>query len=300
MNIRAALACTVAVLAAGAVLYRAPATEAPLTPEQRTGQAVERSFTVLAETSAGFGAMPEPPGRAPAFRLGADGKLAIDERTSVLLDVLLASLARHPGRAEIDKLENDLAAGLPPDAARELAQLLRNYVAYRDLETDLGERQRLDAALTPELALDQLHALRVAHFGERLAASMYEKEEKQMRADLAATRPGAPESPHSVVAADPAQERLRENVAALRRAGAPEAQVATLRQQVLGADRAQQLQDTEQVRADWEQRSAAFLAAMRPGADVDSLLRGLYSEQELPAARAYNLERLRAQAGATR
>ena len=73
-----------------------------------------------------------------------------------------------------------------------------------------------------------------------------------------------------------------------------------MRQQVLGADRAQQLQDSEQVQADWEQRSAAFLAAMRPGADVDSLLRGLYSEQELPAARAYNLERLRAQAGATR
>lgn len=295
MNIKGPLAGIAAVLIAGAVLYRAPVPEAPVTAEQRTAQAVERSFTLMAETSAGFGAMPHQPGPAPAFQLGADGKLAIDERTSMLLDVRLAGLPRHPGRAEMDKLEKDLAAGLPADAARELAQLLRNYVAYRELETQLGERQRLDAALTPEQALDQLHALRAGHFGERLAASMYGKEEKQMRADLAATRPGAPESPHDAVAADPALERLRDDVAALRGAGAPEAKVAALRQQVLGADRAQQLQGTEQVQADWEQRSAAFLAAVKPGSDMESLLRGLYSEQEMPAARAYNLERLRSQ-----
>jgi lipase chaperone LimK len=90
-------------------------------------------------------------------------------------------------------------------------------------------------------------------------------------------------------------------VAALRSAGAPEAKVAALRQQVLGADRAQQLQNTEQVRSDWEQRSAAFLAAAKPGVDTESLLRGLYLEEEMPAARAYNLERLRSrQPGAAR
>ncbi|NHZ88601.1 hypothetical protein F2P45_06120 [Massilia sp. CCM 8733] len=294
MSIKGPLAGIAAVLIAGALLYRAPVPDAPATPEQRTGQAVERSFALLAETSALFGAMPDQPGRAPSFRLGADGKLAIDERTSILLDVLLASLPRHPGRAEMDKLEQELAAGLPPDAAPELAQLLRNYVAYRELETQLGERQRLDAALTPEQALEQLHALRIGHFGERLAASMYGKEEKQMRADLAATRPGAPE-PHSALAADPALDRLRADVAALRSTGTPEAKVAALRQQVLGAERAQQLQDTEQVQSDWEQRSAAFLAAVKPGSDMESLLRGLYSEQEMPAARAYNMERLRSQ-----
>ncbi|HEX8615258.1 MAG TPA: lipase secretion chaperone [Telluria sp.] len=302
MNIKGALAGIAAVLIAGVVLYRAPANDAPVTPvtpEQRTERAVERSLTLLAETSAGFGALPQQPAPQPAFRLGADGKLAIDERTSILLDVLLTSLPRHPDRAEMDQLEKDLAAGLPPDAARELAHLLRNYVAYRELETELAERQRADAALTPDQALDQLHALRTGHFGERLAASLYGKEEKQMRADLAATRPGAPEQ--AAAAADPALERLRDGVAALRKTGAPEAQVAALRLQVLGPERAQQLQDTEQVQADWEQRSAAFLAAARPGTDMESLLRGLYSEQEMPAARAYNLARLRSeQAGAAR
>lgn len=292
MSIRIALVGTAALLAAGYALYPAAEAEAPLTPAQRTEQAVERGFALLEDTSPMFGAMPEPPSARPSFQLGADGKLAIDERTIVLLDVQLASLPRHPDRAEMDKTEKDLTAGLPHDAARELAQLLRKYVAYRELEAELGERQRADPAFTPEKALDQLHALRSGHFGERLAAAMYGKEEKQMRADLAAAQSGVV-PPDTALAADPALDRLRDDVAALRSAGAPEAQVAALRQQVLGADRAQQMHNTEQVRADWDQRSAAFLAAAKPGTDTESLLRGLYLEEEMPAARAYNLERLR-------
>lgn len=287
MNVRMALACVAASLAAGAMLYRAPAPEAPARSAQRTEQAVERSFTLLAGTSPAFGAIPIQ--EAPAFRLGADGSLAIDERTPVLLDVRLAGLPRQPGRAEMAQLETALAAGLPPDAARQLAQLLRSYVAYREQEAALGERQGADAALAPAQALDQLHALRVAHFGEPLAASMYGKEEQRMRADLAPAQAGAPQQDSG----DPAVDRLRDEVAALRGAGAPEAQVAAVRRQALGDERAQHLQDTEQVRADWEQRSDAFLAAVRPGADLEALLRGLYSEQEMAAARAYNLERLR-------
>lgn len=297
MRIKPALACAAAVLAGGALLYRAPATDAAPTQAQRTEQAVERSFTLLAETSPQFGALPDQPARRPRFEPGADGRLATDERTSILLDVALASLPRQPLRTEMENIEKDLVAGLPPDAARELAQLLRNYVAYREGETQLGERQRADAALKPAQALEQLHALRVAHFGERLAASLYEKEEKQLRADFAATQAGA--APDSGVPADPALARLHDDVAALRSAGAPASTVAALREQVLGVDRAQQLQETEQVRSDWEQRSAAFLAAARPGTDTETLLRTLYSEQELPAARAYNQERLRSRQAST-
>ncbi|MDQ1815938.1 lipase secretion chaperone [Massilia sp. CCM 9210] len=301
MSIKGPLACIAALLGAGFMLYREPVIETPATARERTGQAVERSFTVLAEASPVFGAMPEQRADPPSFPLAADGSLAINERTSTLLDVLLAGLPHHPGRVEVDQIEKRMTAGLPAQAAQQLARLLRTYVAYRDAETELSERQRADATLTPELALDQLHALRVAHFGEQLAGSLYREEEKQMRADLAATRPGAPRSADTQergLAADPALDRLRNDVAALRKAGAPEARVTALRTQMLGADRAQQLHDTELVQSDWEQRSRTFLAAAQPGVDMEALLRDLYSEQEMPAARAYNLERLRSQQAA--
>ncbi|CUI04742.1 hypothetical protein BN2497_4261 [Janthinobacterium sp. CG23_2] len=300
MKVKGPLACTAALLATGFMLCRSPATEPSPTARERTGQAVERSFTVLAEASPVLGAMPDQRASAPSFPLAADGSLSINDRTSTLLDVMLAGLPLHPGRVEVDQIEQRLTSGLPAQAAQQLARLLRTYIAYRDAETELGERQRaaaaLTPALTPELALEQLHALRVAHFGEQLAASLYREEEKQTLADLAATLPGAPRSADTRergVAADPALDRLHNEVAALRKAGAPETRVAALREQVLGPDRARQLQDTEQVQSDWEQRSRSFLAAAQPGADVEGLLRGLYSEQEMPAARAYNLERLR-------
>jgi lipase chaperone LimK len=112
------------------------------------------------------------------FKTDSSGRLIIDEQARLTIEKLVA-LNDPP---EVLRKVRELAQTLPPAAAQELPDLVDRY---RNYTTALRQTLPPDHAPASEqealTMLETMHALRVQHFGEKVADGLFASEEKTQR-----------------------------------------------------------------------------------------------------------------------
>lgn len=255
------------------------------------------------------------------FDLDHAGALPRDARTLMALQILDGKLPRD--RALSATLREHLRRTLPGPAADDVEQLLHAYRGYRREQ----RRQWPDSIAPDSLAaaherLDAIEALRSEFFGESDARKLFAVDEAYSRyylhamaveqdpalsredkdARIEALRAELPDEAAELQRQPRPGQALAGEVARLRADGASEAAIQHLREQTLGIEAAEQLRHMEEQAASWEQRYQTVrdparqilrsgLAEAEREAQFEALLAEHYSEAELPAARAYFLQR---------
>jgi len=113
-----------------------------------------------------------------AFKADANGRIVMNEKTRLDLERLHA-LYTPPER---ERKMTEIAATLPPEAARQLYQLMEQYQNYLAAMYQVYPPDReLTSVEQGASQIDGMHGLRVQYFGEQAAAAMFGAEEKLQR-----------------------------------------------------------------------------------------------------------------------
>lgn len=255
---------------------------------------------------------------ASMFVVDRHGKLIVNDNTKSALDVLLAELPPNPTMADLEKLRTTLQEDLPPDVAGKIATLMQSYLDYRKAESALAVDVQSEKMTDAKEAFARTIALRrsffdadtaQALFGVQEALALYDLEATRIQADaklddgeksrrIKELREALPaEAMFHTVEPDNSTE-LQEQVAAMRLRGAPEKDVQQLRQQTLGIEGAQAVNEMEVQKNEWDRRYHAYLqqknmimlspiSAAQKQQQIEVLLSQHYSEEEVPAVKAY-------------
>ncbi len=112
------------------------------------------------------------------FSVDAEGHLIRNEQARLELEKLHALNTPE----ELERKLQDLEQSLPPAAARDVRELMEQYVNYQE-----AQRQTFPPGHEPASAdevlnqIDGLHALRVQYFGAEAAEALYGSEERVQR-----------------------------------------------------------------------------------------------------------------------
>jgi PAS domain-containing protein len=113
-----------------------------------------------------------------AFRADANGRIVMNEKTRLDLERLHA-LYTPPER---ERKMTEIAATLPPEAARQLYELMEQYQNYLAAMYQVYPPDREMTSVEQGVSqIDGMHGLRVQYFGEQAAAAMFGSEEKLQR-----------------------------------------------------------------------------------------------------------------------
>lgn len=321
---RGAAVAAAILLAGSAALVLRPARPTAVAPAGESPPVAR-----VAAGAAAHGVSPEPAGRRgrrPRSLAGthADGGLTVDAHggfraspeTRWLFDYSLTATGEEPTPRIRARIVARLERRLPPAAAAEAVALLDRYLAYRERARDLAAGGT--ATASPEERLEAVVRLRREVLGVADADALFAAEETRDRAALARRRALAdpalsPEQrgraladaaaalPESVRQADAAATlplRLGAEEAALRSAGASDADVQRLRQDAVGPEAAARLAALDRERAEWQARLDGYRAA-RAAIDADPSRSAAERERQrsaLLAARFTPTERLRVEA----
>lgn len=264
------------------------------------------------------------------FGVDEQGNLVLDADTRVRLDVLLAQLPKNATGHELQAIEESAVAGLPRHAAQQASRILDTYIRYLGAETELNALLAMESAASPDEMFNKLIALRRQHLGAQVADALFAAQETQDRhgiqialmdadpklsaqeklARIEALQRALPDGA-AALASDLDASRsalmMEQGVAALRQQGASEAQVQQLRERHVGAEAAKSIVEMEVQKMDWERRQQEFTQQKNAIARMDlserqklermeALLSQLYSEEEIPVARAFDQMQVRSQA----
>jgi lipase chaperone LimK len=284
--------------------------------DARAGAATGRTRVLPAP---GSGEKADP---ARMFDLGLAGDLRVDLETKAALDLIDAELGQNPTAEAVAALERSLRSGLPRDAANQAIAMVHAYRAYTQARATSAALQRPpQSAEEMRQLLEQEAALRRRHFdpgtsqalfGVQEAYSQYTLDAQAVESDprlsavekarriheLRSALPG--EVAELEPALSPQVSELNLRIAELREKGGTEAQVQALRTQLMGSEAASGLGEIEASGAQWAERHQVFrqqrdaLLATSPAdprAAVEQLMAQHFSAEELPGARAYDLQR---------
>lgn len=255
---------------------------------------------------------------AHMFVVDRHGKLIVNDNTKSALDVLLAELPANPSPIDLEKLRTTLVEDLSSDVAGKIATLMQRYLEYRKAESALAVEVQSEKIIDAKEAFTKTMALRrsffdaetaQALFGVQEALALYDIETTRIQADaklgadqksrrIKALREALPAEVAVVLLEPDDSVQLQEQVAALRQRGATENDVLQLRQQTLGIEGAKAVSEMEVQKNEWERRFQAYLqqknlimlSPTNPAQkqqQIEALLRQHYSEEEVPAVKAY-------------
>jgi lipase chaperone LimK len=236
--------------------------------------------------------------------LDAEGRFVPNARALVLFDYFLAASGEEPGDVIRARIVTHIRGALPAASAVEAEALLDRYLRYRERMRELTTSGTPPADL--ERRLQWIREERRRSFGPELAETLFGEEERVALLDLerrsilqdASLSPDAkaqrleeiearlPEDVRDARRRATAPKRVEEQVAALRIAGASEAEILALREQAFGPEAAQRLAALDHEREAWQLRVATY-AALRDHLLADST--------RSPDEQAAQLERLRAE-----
>ena len=121
---------------------------------------------------------PEQDDGQVAFKADANGRLVMNEKTRLDLERLHA-LYTPPER---ETKMTEIAAALPPEAARQLYQLMEQYQNYLAALYQVYPPDREMTSVEQGVSqIDGMHGLRVQYFGEQATAAMFGAEEELQR-----------------------------------------------------------------------------------------------------------------------
>ncbi len=212
-----------------------------------------------------------------AVAADASGHLVIDLELRRLFDHFLAASGEEPLATMRARIIAVLHARLPPDAAAEAIAILDRYLAYRDAA------RGLPPTTSDREGLTQVHALRARMFTPEVARAFFADEEAATFAALdrrdVMTDPALSDAERARRVAEleariPASVRearaaamvpldAMNREAALRAAGASDAEITAARTTTFGADGAARLAELDRARAAWDARLAQFRAVRK-------------------------------------
>lgn len=269
----------------------------------------------------------EPPPASMAstnttFRIDGKGELVLDADTRLKLEMLAANLPASPTRHELQTIEATALAGLPQQAAQKASRILDAYIRYAKAEAELNAGFAEGAAVPPQVMLDKLVELRRQHLGTQVADALFGAQEMRERYGMqlallesdpklnAQQKLERIEALQRALPDDAADLKadlegsrsalmMDQEIARMRQQGASDEQIRQVREQHVGPDAARELEEMEQHKFDWERRQQAFaqqrtmiaqmlISEQQKQERVEALLRQFYSEDEIPAARAYH------------
>jgi len=121
---------------------------------------------------------PEQDDGQVAFKADANGRIVMNEKTRLDLERLHALYTP----SEREKKMAEIAATLPPEAARQLYQLMEQYQNYLAAMYQVYPPDREMTSVEQGVSqIDGMHGLRVQYFGEQAAAAMFGAEETLQR-----------------------------------------------------------------------------------------------------------------------
>jgi hypothetical protein len=121
---------------------------------------------------------PEQDDGQVAFKADANGRIVMNEKTRLDLERLYALYTPPEREAKMA----EIAATLPPEAARQLYQLMEQYQNYQVAMFQVYPPDREMTSVEQGISqIDGMHGLRVQHFGEQATEAMFGAEEKLQR-----------------------------------------------------------------------------------------------------------------------
>jgi lipase chaperone LimK len=228
--------------------------------------------------------------------LDAAGRFVPNREALRLFDYFLSARGEEPDAALRARIVAEIRERLRADAASDAEAFLERYLAYRAEGAALSGDERIAASADLERRLQWLRELRRAHFGAALAESLFGDEERaaenalarrrvasdpslsdaERRARLDALEAELPAPARARRDAATLPLRLREEEAALRAAGADDAEIRSVREQMVGVEAAERLARLDRDRAAWQQRVDRYRVArdaLRADASLDPAAR---------------------------
>lgn len=208
----------------------------------------------------------------------AAGNLVIEEGVRRLFDYFLAAMGEEPLPTTVQRLRDYIGSQLQEPARQQALALLDQYLDYKrqlaELERDLPRqadlaalRQREDAvaALRARLFSQEAHR---AFFAQEEAYNRFTLDRLAIRHDTSLDddakaqavdrlRQSLPEELQDAVLPQ-LQAELRVETSRLQAEGATPADIRRMRQQLVGAEATQRLEELDGRRQGWNRRIAAF------------------------------------------
>jgi lipase chaperone LimK len=211
------------------------------------------------------------------FVLDADGRLVVTPEALDLFDYFLAATGEEPDAMIRARIERAIEQRLPPRARPAALDLLGRYLAYREALRDLHASDAL-AAADLERRFQRIREIRRAYFDATEREALFAAEVERWRIDVERYRvahdPGLtpeeradrlealdaalPDEVRATRDAALAAVRLQADEAALREAGASDAEVQALREARFGPEAAARLAALDHRRAEWSRRVDAW------------------------------------------
>jgi lipase chaperone LimK len=218
-----------------------------------------------------------------------DGSLAVDSAghfiptasALALFDYFLSATGEEPDAQLRARIVAEIERRLADPAATEAIAFLDLYLGYRAAAEQMALDERLAESADLERRLQWIRELRRQHFGAALASSLFGDEERATEVAIAQRRVATdaslterekqvemdalearlPAAERRARAASAAPRRLEEQEAALRERGGSDAELRALREELVGAEAAERLEERDRRRADWEGRLAEYRVA---------------------------------------
>lgn len=212
------------------------------------------------------------------LRVDAAGYLVIEEGIRLLFDYFLSAMGEEPLPITVKRLRDYITSQLQEPARQQALTLLEQYLDYKlqlvNLERDLPNqydlatlRQRADAASALRARIFSLEAHQ-AFFGQEEAYDRFTLDRLAIRHDASLDdeakaaavdqlRQSLPEALQDTLLPQ-LQAELRTETSRLRAEGANAADIRRMRQQLVGAEATQRLEELDSRRLGWNRRIAAF------------------------------------------
>lgn len=261
----------------------APVTSATSAAHARPARAGSPSFkgdpaTATAERGGDLAGKPLPPSLEGtdvdgSLSVDAEGHLVVGPAVIALFDYFFSASGEEPDSVLRGRIAAYARGHLEEPALGEALDLLDRHAAYREAGRALPSM----ASASPRERLRAIHELRERHFGEDAEALFGDEERKAMaaiarrdavtderlspeeRADrLAEVDEGLPAAERAARAQTVIVAQFRADEAALRAAGADEAEVRRFRTGTLGEDATARLEALDRERAAWKERLDTF------------------------------------------
>lgn len=124
---------------------------------------------------------------AMLFDLSYGGGLMIDRSTRSSIEALINAMPENPSKDDLARLEHELRAGLPKEAAEKAFKLFTDYSAYRqDVQREIQPKGIPTSLQEANQFFDQMEAFKRSRFDAATADAIFGKHDEYARLTMEA------------------------------------------------------------------------------------------------------------------
>ena len=290
--------------------HSVPTNAQPQTTAQPTFDNQSLQQNVKAEPSAMVNVAPLLDRFLSKIQVTADGQLELNKAFHRSLKNTLNRIKRYGSNITLDELTQYIQQQDTSGQSEAITRLIEGYYGLLNAEAELLTQYK-DQGASVEAALERLQAqslLRKEWLGDAAANAFFGEQEQSMTDFLTADKSNVSAQPntHTGVVANANQTEhdiemasLNKEIESLKADGATEQELFELRANRLGTGHALDIAQEQAIAAAWQAKHDDFIDQKHMIAQsglsesdqlnqIEVLLQSHYTEEELPAARAYH------------